>query len=185
MQLLSRLIALVEGHTEATFFEIAHSNARAVRCIPNGKSVPLATIVEEIIDQLELFGGEDVDFFVVFDREGRKESAQEIVKFILDGIEAAGVMRSVVVGVPDREIENWILAETEKMSSMLGADYRYPGESTFGKVHFERLLVDEFHSPTSKAKLLKSCVASNILSESVSFKDFHDLYTGDWHWMVR
>ena len=54
---------------------------------------------------------------IVYDREKRTKTAEEIREELRDLIVQEGITKEVIVGVPDRMIENWILADWETVSN--------------------------------------------------------------------
>jgi len=173
---------LVEGHTETHFMKATYPRAVIQRCIPNGASVAVDRIVEEIFDRLEVLGGDISRVIVLFDREGRCESAKYISEYVIDKLKNAGCKRKVYVGVSDREIENWIVSDNNLMRERYGAGYNYPGDGTNGKAILKALHGGD-QAPGEKARLLKSCSPAAAKLNSPSLALFVEKIDFAWPWL--
>lgn len=183
---MERIVALVEGHLETHFVNSSYANAIVQRPFPNGDDVDLDLIIESINDQLETVGGDISKVVIMMDREGRDQSAKDIASHVGDGVSKANPNRSIYVGVSDREIENWILADEELMASSFSLkSYKYKYEGNKGKSILRDISGGVDLGYRDKAKILKSCVASRVASNSSSFEQFQSSFDFEWWWISR
>jgi len=183
---MERIVALVEGHMETHFVNSTYANAIVQRPFPNGDDVELDLIIEAINDQLETVGGEITKVIVLMDREGRKLNPKEIADFVLAGIAPNNPGRQFYIGVSDREVENWILADEQSVSVMCGrANYQYDAEGRNGKGVLQKLTNGIDLGYRDKASLLKASYASRIKEKSPSFELFLNSIDFNWWWSER
>lgn len=176
--------ALVEGHTEREFFHRSMSGVLAMRVIQNGGTLDVA--LESIERGFRTLGINRSKIIILFDREGSELTCQQLIDEVRARIEPYRANRTVVIGVPNREIENWMLAAQPLIrSTILDEDYQYGCEGSSGKSRFERLT--SIRSPAEKAQFLKKAVASDIAECSSSFDDFLRQFDDafDWYWIKR
>lgn len=113
---------LVEGIMEQKFIQSVCPGApvRTIGC--NGSSVKLDVIAKRVGTLARLFKGKYSPIVVIFDREDREEESQVIESIIRSMLEGENIDGAVVVGVPDRNIEEWILADLEMFSKSSGIE---------------------------------------------------------------
>jgi hypothetical protein len=168
---------------ETHFMRQSYGNAIVQRPFPNGDSVDLELIIESIRDRLETIGGPITKFVVLMDREGRPQSAADIAQTVLDRLKAHSPARSFYVGVSDREVENWIIADEERMREAYGTSaYEYAGEGKNGKAILEQLNGGIDASFRDKATLLNSCSSVRAATKSPSLAHFLAQIDFQWHW---
>jgi hypothetical protein len=179
---MEKIAALVEGHTEHHFVSATYPKVIVQRCLPNGISVDLGLIVSTIRDQSEILQGDIKRVIVLFDREGREMSCKEIASTVAKELATVCSGRTYYIGVSDRVIENWIVADEDQMKQFYGNDeYFYPGDGTNGKKILRDLHGSEL-APRDKAVILKSCSARSAKARSQSLGDFIDSIDFDWAW---
>jgi hypothetical protein len=104
---------LVEGHLEKKAVQRICPD-RVVRLLQcNGDNVALQAIAKRVTTHCRLFGGKYHPLVVVIDREEREQSAEDISAELLSLVKKEGVTDEIIIGVADRCIENWIIADTE------------------------------------------------------------------------
>ena len=179
---MERIIALVEGHTETHFINAAYGNAIVQRPIANGKDVGLDVIAEAIVEHLNTISGSISRVVILLDREGRQMSAKEMRDEILKRLEPSKGGRTIYLGVSDRQIENWIVADQNSMRARFSdSNYTYPGDGCSGK-HLLKGLAGADASPRDKAVWLKATQASASRQRSTSLEDFLAQIDFYWPW---
>lgn len=176
--------ALVEGHTEIEFFNRSMSGVLAMRVIQNGGTLDVA--LNSIERGFRALGINRSKIIILFDREASELTCQQLAEEVRVRIEPHRANRTVVVGVPNREIENWMLAAQSLVRDTISEPgYQYACEGSSGKSRFERLT--SIRSPAEKAQFLKKAVASDIAEYSPSFDDFLNQFDEafDWYWIKR
>lgn len=101
---------LVEGRLEQKAIQKICPGS-PVRVIgANGRDCSIEAIVKRIESLLRLLNNRHYPIFVIFDRECRDATSEEIELEVLDRLKALGFGEDqFVIGIPDRHIENWIM----------------------------------------------------------------------------
>jgi hypothetical protein len=179
---MERIVALVEGHMETHFVRSTYGNAVVQRPFPNGRTVDLDLIVESIRDQLETVGGDITKVVILLDREGRDIPAPDMLKYLQDELGKCTSNRNLYIGVSDRQIENWVVADEDHMREKFDApNYQYVGDGTSGRTTLEKLNGGDA-GYRDKAYLLKSCSATGAARRSPSLAAFLQIINFDWGW---
>ena len=183
---MPKLAALVDGHTEQSFLQITYppDQIRIIRCLPNGDDVSLERVAEEIIDKLATLSGEYDRVLVLFDREDRAAPCADIAAQLTQLTSAAIGDRTMLFGIKDIEIENWILADETFVRSLGDGAYTYTREGHSAKPTLSAFFRESL-SPQKKAAFLAGCAPTRIGAQSESFRVFAaqcaDL---DWWWLA-
>jgi len=179
---MERIAALVEGHTETHFVKAAYPRAIVQRCLPNGKDVDIDVIIETIHDRMEILGGDIKKVLIIFDREGRTESAEYIQNYVREKLSKICNNRTFYIGVSDKQIENWIVADSDYIGKRyIKPEYKYPGDGTSGKEILKRLHGTD-QAPGDKARMLKLTTPSQSKLNSVSLANFVNQIDFPWDW---
>lgn len=179
--MFTKYAALVEGHTEKRFFEIALPDVHAFMPIKNGQSIDV--LINSIVTGFKTLPRTRTVVFIWFDRERQSLTSAELAQKVWTAIEPIKGDRSVFIGVPDRELEAWILADEDMVTTECGSPFVFSHEGTEPKKECEKLIGSS--APGVKAGALKKAYASRIAAKSPSFSEFKNTYVGDWHWMNR
>lgn len=174
---------LVEGDLEKAFVENVCPGAPVRKVIPNGVDVTLEVVTERIITHLRLLSRRGYSpILIILDREGRPFSCDEM-KIRLDGMIKAQGGSGYLIGVCDRKIENWIIADPECVGGDVSASRR--AESLNGKKYIKETL-GEYHETTIGVQLLRRAKPSSMRLNSRSFAAFYDLISHlDCWWLKR
>ncbi len=86
---------------------------RVLNC--NGDDVELHAAAKRIASLIRLMGNKYYPYVIIFDRESRWDSPSTIKVKLESLIREEGIGDLLVIGVPDRMIENWILADWENI----------------------------------------------------------------------
>ena len=102
---------IVEGQQEQDIVQEICPGHRIVRLGVNGNSVTLAKIAETINLRILSFNNLYHPIFVIFDREKRVESVEEIINKVCEELTKLPnfVEQELIFGIPDRKFEAWIL----------------------------------------------------------------------------
>ena len=111
---------LVEGVLEQKFVQATCPSAPVRRIGCNGDDVAIEAIAERVGTQARLLQRKYNPIVVVFDREGRDVSCDDIRARLLELLKTEGLTGDIVVGIPDRDIETWILADFERFLEAAG-----------------------------------------------------------------
>jgi len=179
---MEKIAAIVEGHTEEHFIRATYASVHITRPIPNGRTVTTEVVIEAIIDALELIGGNISKVVVLLDREQRDLDAEAFIMAIRNGITPRCGARAIYIGVADRQIENWIIADEQEMRSRFDRTFKYPGDGCAGKTVLQSLSGGTSRGPRDTALLLKSCSATRSAGNSPSLSRFIQAIDFDWVW---
>lgn len=186
-------VFLVEGHLEHDFLEeICGKKKSRVLKIPNGKTVSPKVIARQVIAQVSMLAEEPSYVTVVADREQRAESAIDVENEIANELQQQGLMIPFSVHVPDKMIENWILADVNVLNGEgLSISLAVPAEGCHGKSVLDaafRKKRSKYNERIDGVKLLKLCKASTVSSVSPSFQrlrlQLKNIFLG-CHWIQR
>lgn len=124
---------LVEGDLEQDFIQTICPGCpvRKINC--NGDNVNLEAISKRVGTLGRLLHKRHSPIIVVFDRESRIETCEEIEVRFLDLLRAENIQVPVVIGVPDRDIESWLLSDYEMFISSAKLTREAPPSSFEGK----------------------------------------------------
>lgn len=180
---MERIAALVEGHTEAHFIKLSYGNSIVQRPFPNGRDVSIDIIVESIVDAMETIGGNINHIIILLDREGRAVSWREIFSHVLEKSTEIFAGRNIYMGLTDRHIENWILADESFIADKFAIEsYSYAGDGTYGKSILESICGNTLRGPVDKAMMLKAISSIRGGEKSPSLEAFRSSIAFDWAW---
>jgi hypothetical protein len=111
---------LVEGHLEQKFIQniCPGCPVRKINC--NGDDTNIEAIAKRVGTLGRLLHKRYSPLVIVFDREGREKSSEELEKAFKEILAQEKIDVPVIVGIPDRDIEAWILADYEMFTQSAG-----------------------------------------------------------------
>ena len=170
-----RLAFLVDGNLEQKFIQRAcpGNTVRRINC--NGNAVAISAMVRRIATQCRLLGSKYYPIVVIIDREDRDTPSRDLCSEIIDGLREEGIVDELIVGVADRMIENWILADSEIVCE--DANFQKTPPATCEGLDGKRVIGDcvrYYHETTVGVELLLKCRASRIRQKSPSFAYLYD-----------
>ena len=178
---------LIDGHLEQKFLRKAcpHHPIRRINC--NGTNVSISAIADRVASQCRLLNNRHYPIVIVIDREDRTASTDSLCSDLLAQLIEKGVNEQIIIGVVDRMIENWILADAEKVAEHPSYYASVPA-NTEG-LHGKNILkgcIRHYHETTIGVDLLVSCRASVMRSNSTSFSRFYgQLPVNNCWWLNR
>jgi hypothetical protein len=134
---------LVDGVMEQRIIARLCPNKPVRRIEYNGRDVELEAIVERLDLHIQNLNNRFHPIIILIDRETRSMSSDQIVIDISQRLDERGHRNQYVVGVVDRCIENWILADWDNVARKQGFPaQRVPAscEGIQGKAELKRLL---------------------------------------------
>lgn len=163
---------LVEGLMEQKFIQSVCPGAKVVTIGCNGRDAPMKTVAHFILKHLRLMKDRFYPVYIWLDREGRTESAAQLIDELTVEVTAAG-FSNFVVGIPDRHTETWILHDWELVRSRSNGQPVKPAtiEGCYGKALLRRAL-PEYTEVIMGVELLKSVDVAQVLETSPSFASF-------------
>lgn len=147
---------------------------RLLNC--NGKDVSIEAAAKKASSLIRLMK-RNYPVILIFDREKRVESSEEIARKLFDEIQKCGVNNvEVIIGVPDKMMENWMLADIKSINSHFDLHENQQNfEGTGGKSKIKQLVNPKTYSETHDGpELAKRCDLLTVYSNSVSFHCFFE-----------
>jgi hypothetical protein len=170
---------LVDGFLEKEFIERICGTRSPIRRIDcNGRDVAVTEIAKRAAAQIQLLKGRFSPIVLVIDREGRPASAADICKRLAADVKRHGVNDVVIVGVTDKMIENWIIADQSVVAKIAPPNLPFQSyEGTNGKTVLKNWL-PKYNERIEGVDLMAATKPSEIQKNSASFKAFLGVVTG-------
>jgi hypothetical protein len=177
---------IVEGHLEQAFLKNVCPGTPIRRIGCNGDDVDLRTLAKFIGTQGRLLQKRFSPLIIVFDRERRSMPCDQIEVEIREYLQDESVSVQIVIGIPDREIENWILADAISFCNCSGTE-RTALESTYeGRPGKAAIKSGRVYIETSDGPLwLKKCQPVRMAAGSESFRRFYDCVRETQCWWLQ
>jgi Domain of unknown function (DUF4276) len=157
---------IVEGQMEKRIVQRICAGKKVTLLGTNGVDVSVEQIVKRAVTQIQLLKDSYFPIILLIDREGRSETASELRRGIVKALETQGIAKDIIVSVPDRMIENWIIAGSTDIEEC---------ESRNGKSVLSRHLRTRgefYHETTVGVDLFCSIDPKRARSRSASFRAF-------------
>lgn len=109
---------IVDGYTEKLIIQQLCPGKPISRTDLNGKKVSLDAIAKKVASLIRLFNNRHYPIIVLIDKEEREQDIAEIIEYLHSKLEENGIVNcDVRIGVADRMIENWIIADWDCLNS--------------------------------------------------------------------
>lgn len=171
---MSNLAFIVDGQMEQLIIGNICPNKpiRLLNC--NGRDVSIEAAAKRAASLIRLMR-RNYPIIIIFDREKRVESSKTICEVFLSAIRQNGIQDvHLIIGVPDRMMENWMLADIQSINTYYGISVTQTSfEGKGGKGHLRKLIEPKNYQETEDgpeiAKRVNIAVAK---SNSESLDDF-------------
>jgi len=154
----------------------------------NGEDVKIAAIVDRIETIARILNNRHYPICVLFDRERRAKTCDQIYVEVECELASRGLNpEQFRVGICDRTIENWILADR----SLLLNAYNFTGSAAFegtqGKPTLKRICerVEQYRETTVGVRLFTSANPQVMYDNSPSFQRFVSRIDFQCSWSER
>ena len=124
---------LVEGDLEQKFIQNACPTAAVQKINCNGETTSIEAIVKRVGTLGRLLHKRFSPLVVIFDRENRQETVAEIEKEFHEHMVHEKIDVPIIVGIPDENIETWILSDYEMFLQSAGLGESSPVGTFEGK----------------------------------------------------
>ena len=173
---------IVEGHQEQMIIRELCPGQPVQKLGVNGKYVSYEKIASVIDIKMTSIGNSYYPFVVLFDRENRNDSSDEIIESICNKLEkfrSRDFVASMIFGVPDRKIESWLLPFIDNYGNFTDSPIgEYEGKNCLGELR------NRFSGRVNKYKKTEQGVSyftqikpRELAKVSPSFKKFYDSVT--------
>ncbi|MCK5604962.1 DUF4276 family protein [Candidatus Pacearchaeota archaeon] len=178
--MMSNPAFLVEGLMEKRIIQnlCPGKVIRVLNC--NGENVSISAIAKRIVSLVRILKGRNYPFIVIFDREKRRESVLEIEKLLTKEIKSFGCNEDIILGIPDRMVENWILADWHNFTIKC-PNLKKEGlncyEGAYGKSKMKSFLLKQdiiYHETIHGVEFFLASNPETIKKHSFSFGRFAD-----------
>jgi hypothetical protein len=168
---------LVDGFTEKLLIEKICSGKKINRIGCNGNAVTMSAMAKRIASLIRLMNNRYYPIVILIDRETRVETCDEIQAALEKELQEAGIKEDIRVGICDRMIENWILADWESFiyNAKVERVPKKPNgiEGAKGKSLIKSFL-PAYQETTNGVQLLYQANPESIYDNSRSFRCFVD-----------
>jgi hypothetical protein len=145
---MNRPAFIVEGHLEQDFVQAVCDGSPVRRIGCNGANVKIEVVAKHVATHARLLQKRYEPIIVIFDRERREETCEHMEKMLKEELQKQNVSARIIVGIPDRDIESWILADYETFANAVGIEPKTCQnnfEGTKGKSKIKELCVGKCH----------------------------------------
>lgn len=173
---------IVDGLTERNVIKALCDECPIQITNLNGNTVTIEAVAKKIASLIRLLSNRNHPIVIIVDREERSESCQDMEKCLRDGLKREGISDDqVVIGIPDRMIENWLLADWgnfKRVTGLASSVVKPEGvEGSKGK-SLVRKHYPAYHGPTHAHEILRKSDPRKVVSNSNSFKLFFGAIRG-------
>jgi Domain of unknown function (DUF4276) len=163
---------IVDGFTELTIIQRLCPNRPIKRSI-NGKNVSLKRAAAEIVTIIRTMNNRYYPIVILTDREKRPDDfltiADDLKREIVEQLVSKKMTADIRIGIADRMIENWLLADADS----LGNPTEIPIETDgFGGKGLMKKLMPTYSETVDGPDLFFKADASKMYENSPSFKHF-------------
>ncbi len=177
---------IIEGHMEKKILQSICPGVPIRRIGCNGDDVSM-TVMAKFIDTLfRLFNNRYYPIVIMFDRERRELSCDALKQELSNELKERGFEGQYVIGIPDRTIESWILADSDVLLGKYYAVANKPSyEGSFGKNEIKSILGDEYnyHETTLGVEMFLNCDPNTIYHKSASFRALVSAVAFECRWI--
>ena len=185
-------VIIVEGHLEHIFIRENCGTRIKVLKLSNGDSVSPGALAKQIYYQLAALSVQPSYVAILADRESRTEESIDLENLITQALGTYKVTLPFSVHVPDKMIENWIIADSEVLEKeKLELGLVCGTEGCNGKAKLKQAFKNnnrKYSETEDGPRLLRRCSASKIRHVSPSFARFHSALAQaipECHWLNK
>lgn len=167
---------IVDGHTEQRFISCICPGQPVRRTNLNGNSVTIEAIAKKIASLIRLLGNRYYPIIVIVDKEDRTQTFEELINELRERIFEHGLNdQDIRIGFADRMIENWIVADFEKIGRM---EDKPPQTDGLNGASLIKKHKGSYDKVIDGVALLLTVNRSVVYQESPSYRHFIDRLHG-------
>lgn len=161
---------IVDGFTERNILQSLCPGQPIRRTDLNGKSVSLEAMAKKIASLIRLLNNRHYPIVILVDKENRNISFQDMCNKLHELIVNEGINNlELKIGVADRMIENWILADWMKIHTELPKLENTDGLNGASKL---KELLGSYGKTTDGVEMFLNADPRTVYSNSPSFRHF-------------
>jgi len=157
---------------------------RIIGC--NGKTVSMSAIAKRLASLIKVLNNRNYPIVILIDRETRPQDTKSIKEELHLELKKLEVHDDVMIGVCDRMIENWILADKGNVSKYCSKKINWKKqnfEGAKGKSELKKHM-KSYHETTDGVNLLSTSNPKYLYKNSLSFKEFvHTIEKIECNWL--
>jgi hypothetical protein len=163
---------IVDGFTERNIIQNICPGAPIRRTDLNGKDVSLEAMAKKIASLIRLLNNRYYPIIILVDKESRKISCKEMISKLETSIKSEGINNlDFRVGVADRMLENWIIADWDKLQTKKG---KPSGTDCINGGAKLKELIGSYGKTTDCVDMFLNADVKKMYKNSPSFKIFAD-----------
>lgn len=173
---------LVDGLTEQRFIQKICPGAPVKLINLNGNTVSSLAIAKRVASLVRMWKGRYYPIIIIVDREDRNATSDEFCGELHHFVEKEEIKDQLFIGVADRMIENWMIADPDLWPQHRVKDQvdNCSGLSTIKKY------MPSYNKAAAGPEILRRSRASEIIKRSHSFKVFFSKVAHiQCHWLQR
>ena len=168
---------IVDGYTELKIIQYLCPGKPVKRTDCNGKDVKIPLIAKKIASHIRILGNRHYPIIVLVDKENRELSFEDMVQQIRDALHNEGITdQDIRIGVADRMIENWIIADWELLAGNI--DSKPPITDSSNGASAIKKIKNTYDKTTDGVEYFKSARQNILYNNSPSYKHFIDQLEG-------
>jgi hypothetical protein len=146
----------------------------------------MSAIAKRLASLIKVLNNRHYPIVVLIDRETRTQDTKSIKEELHLELKKLEIHDEVLIGVCDRMIENWILADKSNISKYCDKRINWKKENfegTKGKSELKKHM-DSYHETTDGVNLLSTSNPKSLYKNSLSFKNFvHTIEKIECSWL--
>ena len=163
---------IVDGFTERNIIQNICPGAPIRRTDLNGKDVSIEAMAKKIASLIKVLNNRHYPVIILVDKESRNISCKEMIAKLEESIKKEGINNlDLRVGVADRMLENWILADWDKLKSKKGKPLNTDCINGCGKL---KEVIGSYGKTTDCVDMFLNADIKKMYKNSPSFKVFAD-----------
>jgi low affinity Fe/Cu permease len=163
---------IVDGFTERNIIQNICPGAPIRRTDLNGKDVSIEAMAKKIASLIRVLNNRHYPIIILVDKESRSISCKEMINKLEETIRKEGITNlDLRVGVADRMLENWIIADWDKLKSKKAKPSSTDCINGCGKL---KEIIGSYGKTTDCVDMFLNADIKKMYKNSPSFKVFAD-----------
>lgn len=181
---MSKPAFLIDGYTEKLILGRICPDSTVRRIDMNGRNVRISSMATKIASIIRTLGNRFYPIVILVDREGREISKKDMEEKLTEELEKLDINCNLIVGVADKMIENWIIADWDNIKEYTGTKDSKPEitDGIGGKGAIKKVLPD-YQETLDGVQLFIGSNPHIMKENSPSFNSFSQKIQGikcDW-----
>jgi hypothetical protein len=163
---------IVDGFTEKLIIQNICPGRPISRTDLNGKNVTIEAIAKKMASLIRLFNNRNYPIIIIIDKENRQQSIYEIAELLYEKLQELNInCLDLRIGVADRMVENWIVAD---WNSLNVTEPKPQNTDGIHSVSIIKRLRGSYNKTTDGVDMFLHANPSEMYNNSESFRTFVD-----------